>query len=74
MPKAMEPREILSLANPNKGWVINELDNLREEWIRWLEVAQALPISADYDPRTCTEAIKGGFANRRKHEVLREKL
>jgi hypothetical protein len=69
----MEPREILALANPNKGWAVNELDKLRKEWSNWLEIAQKLPDSSDYDPRTCTDAIKDGFANRRKHEVLREK-
>jgi hypothetical protein len=69
----MTPREILTLVNPNKGWVVNELDGLLREWCEWLAVAQNLPDSPDYNPNTCTEAIKDGFTNRRKHEVLREK-
>jgi hypothetical protein len=72
-PERWNPRDILALTNPNKGWVVNQLDNLLREWEAWLAIAQELGESPDYDPRTCTVAIKDGFANRRKHEVLREK-
>lgn len=71
--KKMEPREVLMLTNPNRGWVVNELDKLLGEWRNWLEIARLLPDSPDYDRQTCSEAIKDGFANRRKHEILREK-
>lgn len=73
MRKKFEPRAIFSITNPNKGWVVQELDKLRNEWAEWLEVSQNLGDSPDYDPQTCTEAIKDGFANRRIHDVLREK-
>jgi hypothetical protein len=69
----MEPREILTLTNPNKGWVVNELGKLQGEWAIWLETVRHLPDSPDYNPQTCSEAIKDGFANRRSHDVLREK-
>jgi hypothetical protein len=72
----MEPREPLVITNPNKGLVVNQLDRLLHEWKTWIKVAQELsegPDSPDYHPNTCTEAIKDGFANRRKHEILREK-
>jgi hypothetical protein len=69
----MEPREVLALTNPNRGWVVNELDQLLCEWRSWLETARHLPDSPDYNPQTCSEAIKDGFANRRKHAVLRDK-
>ncbi len=69
----MQPREILAITNPNKGWVVAELDILHHDWAAWLETARDLPDSPDYDPNTCTEAIKDGWVNRRKHEVLREK-
>jgi hypothetical protein len=69
----MEPREILTITIPNKGWVVSKLDELRKEWARWLETVVHLPDSPDYNPQTCTEAIKDGFANRRLHDVLREK-
>ncbi len=71
--RKMEPRPIFSIANPNKAWVVRELDQLKKEWTDWLEVARNLSDSSDYNPQTCTEAIKDGFANRRKHEILREK-
>jgi hypothetical protein len=70
----MEPREVLTLTNPNKGWVVNELDQLLGEWRSWLETARHLPDSPDYNPQTCSEAIEDGFANRQKHAVLGEKL
>ena len=73
MGRKFEARAIFSITNPNKGWVVQELDKLRNEWVEWLEVAQNLEDSPDYGPQTCTEAIKDGFTNRRKHDVLREK-
>jgi hypothetical protein len=76
MPRTMEPREALVITNPNKGLVVNQLDKLLTEWKMWLKIAQELsggPDSSDYHPNTCTEAIKDGFENRRKHETLREK-
>lgn len=69
----MEPREVLAIANSNKAWVVSELEKLRKEWSDWMVVAENLPDSPDYDANTCTVAIKDGFANRRKHDVLREK-
>jgi hypothetical protein len=71
--KPMEPRELLTITNPNKGWVVNKLDELLGEWKQWLETVRRLPDSPDYNPRTCTEAIKDGFANRQLHDVLRDK-
>jgi hypothetical protein len=71
--KRMEVREILTITNPNKGWVVNKLDELGREWEAWLETVRHLPDSPDYNPQTCTEAIKDGFANRELHGVLRDK-
>jgi hypothetical protein len=71
--KRMEVREILTITNPNKGWVVNKLDELRREWEGWLETVRHLPDSPDYNPQTCTKAIKDGFANREMHGVLRDK-
>jgi hypothetical protein len=71
--RKMEPRPIFSIANPNKAFVVRELDRLKKEWADWLEMSRNLGDSTDYDPETCSEAIKDGFANRRKHEILREK-
>lgn len=73
MRRKFEGRTIFSIANPNEAWVVQELDNLHNEWADWVEVAQNLEDSPDYDPQTCSEAIKDGFANRRKHDIIREK-
>ena len=71
--KSEEAFEVLSISNPNKAWVCSELDKLIHEWKVWDEYCQNLGDSPDYNPQTCSEAIKDGFANRKKHEVLREK-
>lgn len=71
--RRMEPRPVFSIANPNKGWVVKELDKLQKEWSAWLEVARNIGDNPDYNPQTSTEAIKDGWNNRRKHDVLREK-
>jgi hypothetical protein len=52
---------------------VDQLDALRKEWDAWLEEAKAWPDSPEYDPNTCTEAIKDGRANINRHGVLREK-
>jgi hypothetical protein len=71
--RSMEPRQIFSLVNPNKAWIVKEADALRREWVASLETSRKLGISPDFDPTTCSEAIKDGRENRRKHELLRER-
>lgn len=66
-------RQVLSITNTNKAWVVEELGRLLDEWRAWLEFAKSLGDSPDYDPKTCAEAMKDGRENRRRHEVLREK-
>jgi hypothetical protein len=73
MPHEFAPREVFAISNPNKAWVVNELDKLRREWSDWLEVAKGLGDSPDFNPNTCTEAIKDGWDNIRKHDVLKER-
>lgn len=73
MSRDFKPREVFAIANANKPLVVDQLDKLRKEWLVWLEHGQALGDSPDFDPSTCTECIKDGYANLRKHEVLREK-
>jgi hypothetical protein len=60
MPREVEKRPIFSIANPNKAWVADQLEKLKSEWTAWLETVRNLQDSPDYDPRTCTEAIKDG--------------
>ena len=73
MPREFKERPIFAIANPNKGWVVAELDKLRKEWADWLAVARELPVSPDYDPNVGSEAVMDGFDNLRKQDTLREK-
>ncbi|WP_172580787.1 hypothetical protein [Vibrio harveyi] len=63
----------LSITNPNKIWVCEQLDSLIQEWKCWSEYCVDLEDSSDYNPGTCSEAIKDGYENIHKHEILREK-
>lgn len=72
----MKPRSALAITNPSKTWVVEELSRLSAEWEAWdVAMRQLLagPDSPDFDASTCLDAIKDGFANRRRHAVLREK-
>jgi hypothetical protein len=65
-----------AILNPNKPWIMKEIDKLLQEWQEWLEFAQELaaqPDSPEYHPNTCAEVIKDGRENIRKHELMREK-
>ena len=73
MAREFKQREVFAIANPNKPVVIQELDKLRKEWAEWLEFGKGLGDSSDFNPNTCTECIKDGYDNLRKHEVLCEK-
>lgn len=73
MASELKPRDAFAITNANKPLVVEQLDKLRKEWSAWLEHGQGLGDSTDFDPNTCTECIKDGYTNLRKHEVLREK-
>ena len=63
----------LSITNPNKAWVCEQIDSLIKEWEEWNEFSQNISDSSDFDPQTCSEAIKDGYENIKNHEILREK-
>ncbi len=73
MRRQKDPLPIFAIVNPNKPWVSEEIDKLIAEWQDWSEYCQKLQGSSDYDPQTCSEAIKDGRENIHKHEILREK-
>ncbi|MFC6486933.1 hypothetical protein [Nitratireductor sp. GCM10026969] len=73
MKREVQRREPLSFVNPNKALVVEQLDKLLAEWRAWLKVVEDLPDSPEYNPDTCTEVIKDGRDNIRKHDTLREK-
>lgn len=70
LPTEFRPFEVL---NPNRAWCAKEVDRLLDEWRSWGRVVENLEDSPDYNPRTSSEAIKDGWDNLRKHEILREK-
>jgi hypothetical protein len=73
MRREVQKREPLSFVNANKALVVEQLDKLLAEWRVWLQVVESLPDSPDFNPQTCTEVVKDGWENIRKHDVLREK-
>ena len=76
MQKKMEILPPFATTNLNKAWVSDEIDKLIGEWTDWSEFCISLtvdPDSPNYDPQTCSDAIKDGVANRDKHKILREK-
>jgi hypothetical protein len=62
-----------TIVNPNKAWCVKEVDKLLYEWRSGNQVVQNLADSPDFNPSTCSEAIKDGRDNLKKHEILREK-
>ncbi len=64
----------LSITNPNKIWVCEQLDSLIQEWKCWNEYCTDLEDSSDYNPGPCSEAIKDGYENIHKHEILLENI
>jgi hypothetical protein len=52
---------------------VKEVDKLLDDWRSWDQIVQNLADSPDFNPSTSTEAIKDGWHNLKKHEILREK-
>ena len=53
-----EPKRlILALTNPNKKWVVKELDALIEEWRAWQEQVRRIPVP----PREAYPVVPGLF-------------
>ncbi len=65
-------RESLALTNPNKSWVIKELDSLISEWRAWQKTVEAIK-DHPYDRQTQSEVSADGEANLKKHRILQEK-
>jgi len=62
----------LSIKNPNKGWVVKELNKLIEEWVAWRKEVEQIE-DHPYDPQTQTEVLADGEDNMQKHEILQAK-
>jgi hypothetical protein len=68
----MNPIRQLAFINPNRVWVVAELDKLHEEWVAWAKIVDAI-IDHPYNPRTQSEVFADGEANMRQHDVLQAK-
>ena len=73
MRRQIEQFAPLTITIPNTAWVVKTFDALLEEWRAWNSIVQLLGDSPDFDPQTCTVALKDGRDNLNKHEILREK-
>jgi len=70
-----EPNRLtLALINPNKKWVVKELDALIEEWRTWQEEVRKIPVPPRnrYDPRP-DDVLADDEENIQKRNVLQEK-
>jgi hypothetical protein len=73
--KSNEPKRLtLALTNPNKKWVVKELDALIEEWRGWQEEVRRIPVplrNPNYPIRD--DVLADGEEKIQKHNVLQEK-
>jgi hypothetical protein len=73
----MQPNEplrlTLALTNPNKKWIVKELDALIEEWRAWEHEIRKIPVSSRnrMDPKP-DDILTDGEENIQKHHMLQE--
>ncbi len=72
MLREAKERVTLAFRNPNKAWVVAELDKLHTEWLAWGEHAKSIPDHV-YDKNSKAECFADGEENMHKHDILREK-
>ena len=64
--KQLQPLEII---NPNRDWVLAELERLHTEWKAW-ETSVSQIIDQPYDQNTHSEVFADGEDNMRRHIIL----
>ena len=62
----------LAIINPNRGWVVKELNTLIDEWEAWQREVAHIE-DHPYDPKTRTDVFADGEENMQKHEILQAK-
>jgi hypothetical protein len=60
------------LMNPNRDWVVSELDKLREEWTVWAKAVSDI-LDQPYDHRIQSDVFADGEENMKHHEVIQAK-
>jgi hypothetical protein len=68
----MEQIEPLEITNPNRAWVVAELEQLHFEWLAWQREVEKI-VDQPYDRRTQSEVFADGEAMMRRHDVLQAK-
>ncbi len=72
MKRTSEQVEPLELLNPNRVWVLEELNKLYEEWMRW-QVEVSGIVDQPYDRSTQSEVFCDGQDMMEHHEILQAK-
>ena len=67
-----EKRIPLEFTNPNRGWVVGELDKLWAEWLTW-EKTVATIVDQPYDRNTHSSVFADGEENIETHAILQNK-
>ncbi len=68
----MEQVENLEFLNPNRPWVVKELDKLYQDWLAWEnEVSQI--VDQPYDRSRQSEVFADGEEMMQRHEILQAK-
>jgi len=62
----------LEITNPNKNWVINELNSIISEWEEW-QVYVGTIQDHPYDRNTQLDVFLDGEENMEKHDILQAK-
>jgi len=71
-PSTKPDRVPLAITNPNKKWVLKELDSLYQEWESWkLKIEQI--VDQPYNKQTQTEVFADGEEMMEAYEILQEK-
>lgn len=68
----MKQVENIEITNPNRAWVVAELEKLYATWVSWqADVAQI--VDQSYDRNTQSEVFADGEDSMRKHDILQAK-
>lgn len=62
----------LTITNPRKGWVIEELKNLVDEWKEWQKEVSTIE-DHPYNKQTHSEVFADGEKNMERHSILQMK-
>jgi hypothetical protein len=68
----MEPPEPVEIINPNRPWVVSELEKLYAEWLLWQEQIKGI-VDQPYDRNTQSEVFADGEDMMHNHDLLQAK-